>query len=315
MEKTNLLTLVVTLTVGIILAGSLLMPVLADTTATEKTYTNTGYFTMDKLKSDAEFTLTWDQATPNIIDIDGEKIDLSDRGLTSGKLYTIFGADNFVLRVYWANSPFLQYFGQTSVIPAFITATSAGSKFTATVTGGNITFASTDPSYPDPVTIELTDTAYCINALDKGNYIMKNADESVFIETDTDIIVLDGLTNLYANDVGIYAEGTIDGDLTATTFRGDGTYDVSFKDWTYDTTDVDEAINLVKLKKVVFTATQNDTDYEVTYSYFIVPATVTAELSEHLNAGEIALLNALPILVIIGLVMAGVGAIFIRNRD
>lgn len=291
------------------LVGALVLmafvPAIQETTSATNTFTNDGYYTMDKVSSDSEFTLTWDYTEPTSIDIDGVKIDLSNAGLTPGKSYTIFGADNFVLRLYWtATAPYCQYFGDASVIPSFMQANvPTASKLTATVTNETITFASTDPSYTTPVTIPLKDTTYCINPAGNGDYVMKKASDSVYIESNTDIIVLDGITTLTANDVGIYADGTINGDLDATTFRGTGTYDVTFSDFVYTTENVTGYIDLVKLEKVDFTATQNDTDYTVTYSYFIVPVEVTAEKEYHADTTLATVINLLPLIAGVGLLM------------
>ena len=317
MEKTNLLTLVVTLTVGIILAGSLLMPVLTDATTTEKTLKNTGYYSMDKITDDGELVLFWDYTKPTIITVNDVDIDLSTKGLVGGMSYTILGSDNFIVRYVYGATPYIQAFASQEVTPAFIQATIATtSTFTATLSEGTYTFETTNASYPTPIELTASDESYCINPSGTGAYVMKKSTEGAFVETNTTIIVLNGDTATIAGtDMGLFAKGTIGGNLNATIFRGTSVYDITLSDFTYNTTDVAGYIDLVKLTSVQFTVTQNAQDINVTYSYFIVPVNVTAELSQHLDAGEIALITALPLLVIIGLVMAGVGAISIRNRD
>ena len=42
---------------------------------------------------------------------------------------------------------------------------------------------------------------------------------------------------------------------------------------------------------------------------------MTAELANHLTPGQIALLNAIPIMVIVALLMAAVGAVALRRAD
>lgn len=303
--------LMVGLTVGVLMVSGFLWPVVSDATATTTTFENNGYYTMDKVATDAEFTLTWDSAEPLAVDVGGEKIDLSNKGLVNNMNYTIFGADNFVFRLRTEGSRVTcQYFGSQTVTPTFMFAdTTTNSKITAVVAGGNITVSTTNPDYSTPVTFTMTDKTYCINANDAGAYVMKKSNESVYIESTTDIIVLDGLTSLAANDVGIYAEGTINNDLDATIFRGTVTYPVTLRDWTYTTTDVNGYVNLVKLEKVVFTATQNDTDYPVTYSYFIVPAEVTAEKAQHLDTMQIAMIGVIGTLGAIVLIAAAAGSI------
>lgn len=298
--------------VSLVVLAAVLVPVLDDSTATTDKFTNEGYFTMDKVGADADFVLTVNYGN-SVIDINGVEIDMSQAGLSTGKTYTIMGGDNFVLRYVPGSNPYVQYFGDQSVTPNFLTAVTAGSKFTATVSNGSIVFASTDPSYPNSATLTLSDNTYCINPNGTGAYTMKKMDGTAYIEKNTSIIILDGITSLYATDVGIYAEGTIDGALDASTFRGTGTYDVTFDDFTYTATDVSNYIDLVKLEKVDFVATQNSTDYDVTYSYFIVPTEVSAERAVHLSGNQIELLDVIPILVIVAILL-GVIALVIRSK-
>lgn len=298
--------------VCVVVFSALLIPIVGEATTTEKTFTNEGYYTMDKISTDAEFVFTWDYTEPKKIDIDGVKIDFTDAGLSSGKSYTVFGSDKFVIRLTWEALPYCQCFTPAAFYQA---STTTSSVFTATVSNGEITVVSTDPSYTTPTTMELTDKAYCINPNGDGAFVMKKDVESVYIETNTDIIVLDGITALADSSVGIYAEGTLNDGLDAIAFRGTGTYAVTFDDFTYTTTDVSGYVDLVKLEKVQFVATQNDTDYDVTYSYFIVPTEVTAELTVHPDAATLALLSVLPIIAMIGIILAVVGAFVVSRND
>lgn len=303
--------LVVALVIGIVLVTSAVVPLASDYSEA-KTFKNEGYYTMDKVAADADFVLTFNYGS-SIIDVDGKTMDMSTAGFTAGKAYTIMGADNFVLRMAWGNNPYLQYFGDQSVSPNFITAVTAGSKITVTVSDGSVVFASTDASYPNSATLTLSENTYCINPEGKGDYTMKKADGIAYIVEDTDIIILDGISNLAANDVGIYAEGTIDTNLEASTFRGTGTYDVTFGDFVYTTSDVSGYIDLVKLEKVDFTATQNSTDYDVSYSYFIVPSEVSADPDN--PAAYKNLVKVVPLMAFIMLVVAAAGMVYLKNKD
>lgn len=314
METKQIMSLALAIAIGALVFSAALIPAISMATDTEDTFTNEGYYTMDKVASDSDFVLTMNYGSP-IIDISGKTIDMSQAGLTTGKAYTIMGGDNFVLRYMPATTPYVQYFGDQSVTPTFLTAVSAGSKVTVTVSDGSIVFASTDTSYSTPATLTLSENTYCINPEGKGAYTMKKADNTAYIVKDTDIIVLDGITSLATTDVGIFATGTIDGDLDASTFRGTTTYDVSFRDFEYTTTAVNGYEDLVKLEKVEFVATQNSTDYDVTYSYFIVPTEVTAELSIHADSTTRAILNMIPIIAVLGLLIGIVTVGYMKFRN
>ena len=73
MEKMNVLTLIITLVVGVILTGALLGPVVSDATKTTETFTNEGYFTMDKYGTDTDITIVWDPADAKSVSVNGEK--------------------------------------------------------------------------------------------------------------------------------------------------------------------------------------------------------------------------------------------------
>ena len=308
--KTNLLTLVVTLTVGIILAGSLLMPVLTDATTTEKTFVNDGYYRLSE--TDGETVIIWDTAnTPYTITVNGVDFDLSTMGLTANMSYTIAFADDFLLRYFpLGASSNMQIWG--SSYSGLGVGQSVGVVATFTITSSGITLEKSDGSATQ--TASHAGKYFAINK--DGDYIMKKSDKTAYVLEDSSIFYAGGISTVGAggNITSIYFEGSTE-EIDYTVMRSG----VSVSNSNVIYTDVSDYIGLVNLEKVTFTTTY-ETGGETytndqTYTYFLVPYEVTAELSQHLTPAEIALLNALPFLVIIGLVLAGVGAIFLRNRD
>ena len=307
MEKTNLLTLVVTLTVGIILAGSLLMPILDDTTTTQKTLTNSGYFRMSDVSDATEdYVITWDYTEPTKLGINDETFTFDDASLPALSSRSIVFSDSFLARLY--NNG-----GGTYSLQIWITSYDTGVSTTA-LTSATITISSESmiwvTSSDTTKTYSYTGYIYAIDP--NGDMIMKSATDSAYVLSDSPIVGAGvSFVGGSANYV-FHVDGTYD-NMDVTCGSNTITIDDIETHYTQDSTYVD----VYKFNSITFQTTYSGDGSikDQTYNYVAVPYQVTAELSQHLNAGEIALLNALPILVIIGLVMAGVGAIFIRNRD
>ena len=304
MEKTNLLTLVVTLTVGIILAGSLLMPVLSDATTTEKTFTNSGAFNLGIFTPDDEYTMVYTASDGKITvnDVDVPAFDVVN------KSFSIVSTDNFLARYgYASGNYFLQCIGKDSTNNYFA---DGGVTVTITISSGDLSvnWVKADTTSVTK-TVSFTEMYAIVPSVDDA--IMKASSDTVYIKGDSELYA-SGLTNVTAWNNMFHFEGTYDDGITISSpSLPSATYD-NIK-WNIEA--VDGYVDLYKLTSIEFDIHNSDTTVHATYSYFGVPEKVTAELSQHLNTGEIALLNTLPILVIIGLVMAGVGAIFVRNRD
>ena len=299
MEKTNLLTLVVTLTVGIILAGSLLMPVISDATTTEKTFLNKGYYEMTYTEAD-DVSMTWDSTDPHKVTVNDVVIDLPATADLPGPINIICGDDWFIR--YTGTG--LQFYPSTG------SSVNAGSGVDMTVTASEGTVTITTNAVP-----AVTKTAYytfLYVVSENGAYVMKNTNEAAYVHKDSEIYGI-GRSTVTGGYVKIKITGNIEDGFTASEV-GSSLY--TFGDITVNYTTDSEYIDLYKLTSLQFAVTDSsENTSNLTYSYFIVPASVTSELTNHLNDGEIALMDALPVIVIIGLVLAGVGAIFIRNRD
>ena len=312
--KANILTLAITLTVGIILAGSLLMPVISDATTTEKTFENKGYFYMDKIAaSDADaYTIEWSSATAGVIAVNGVDVNVSDWSPTSyGQTITIFATESDIFRVGMGSGGnsllWVQIRGGT------ISYAQASSSFDATIESGTATIYL--DSETSPRTLSYTD-AYMI-ASEKSDYIMKRAADEVYMLKDSPIYSI-GVTSIAAGsgtDTVVFGvEGTAD-DVDISVIRQSTVNEITLTEPVINKTAVSGYVNLYTFKEITFTATELATDTDCVYSYVIVPTTITAELSQHLAPGEIAILNALPILIIVALVVMAAGALYLKRDD
>ena len=297
----KLIGLVVGLVVGILMIGSLMMPIVTDATTTEKTFTNDNYYiTMDKIGADSEHTITWFKETNTKITVDG--IDI----FPTWESITIVAEDNNLIRCSRTDGTYyLNMVGED--VP-----TGYGSKndksVTVTIEDGTITFTgvtSTDNTYTASSTFT---TGYCINPNDDGDYqyIMKTPTSKAYLKGDSEIygIGYSSIGGVWNNIFSI--SGTIDDGISVTLVSTPLDPEPTISDETTVYTTVDGYKSLYQFEKETFNATYDGNVIGLTYSFVIVPAEVTAELSEHLSTAEIAIVAVIPILFIVSLLIFAV---------
>ena len=319
----KLITIVLTLVVGTILAGSVLVPVLNDATKTEKTFTNDGYFRMTEYGTDTDVVFTWDYDNPHQITVNDVVVPIAANAINREPRVTVlFSSDTLLIRSLGdSNGEFIgvQAYTSTSLSPkSCYVGMTTPSDMTVTCSNGTATVA----SYGADLTASYTKVYVPSN---DGEFIMKDKDKSAYLLEDSEIHAF-GLTNLTKSGggteaVGLYLDGSIADDVTIDEWRFDtNNYSIAYSDKSVNATAVNGYENLYSLSSVTFTAeltTLGDapetTDTDVTYSYFLVPYQVTAELSQHLSPSEIALMGAIPIMVIVALLVVAVGVVARRN--
>lgn len=298
MESKNLLTLTITLVVGIILAGSLLMPVISE--ATTETYTIENDGTPFKLISEAENpTIVLSKVGGAIvIESDGETVENPD--------FTLFGAASIV----YGESGFIRL--NTSGQLRGFADDFYGVNVTDTVTV-TITFTEDNaimtPSTGTAKTVPLKPTAYIGN----GSYVQTT---SPYIN-DTTTIYLAGNTNYdgvnhYISYVGY---GVSDALSTATVFSDLGT-GVTVESLTHVVNATNISANLYKLNNVQFTAVDsNDREYDATYSFLLAPHEIVYNNAGYMGAGYVGIVAAIPTILIAGLVVTAAGALYLKRDD
>lgn len=306
MEKMNALTLIITLVVGVILTGALLGPVISDATKTEQTFENEGYFYLQKITAADEgtytFSYTFDGETN--LTFNGEPVDLG--GITNPVTLATDGADWFVR--YGLNNEYvgLQIFGTDLVSGGYGT-----TSMTIEFSGGTVTATRITDGSDTPTVDTKTYNEAWIYSPEKSDYVMKKADSTAYMHADSEYVAAGQTTIKQWFDslciVGNNESFTVDllvpeEDLTVT-------------NQTVVSTAVNGYNDLYALSKLTFTASYDDASTDATYSYFIVPAEVTSELTNHLTPGQISLMGAIPVMVIVALLMIAVGAIAYRRAD
>ena len=296
----KLIPIVLTLVVGIILAGSVLMPVINDATETERTFINDGYMRYSAIESTAtdEITIEWDYTAPKSLTVGDETIDLS---VLDKDTSIVFG-DNWSVRYTTAGD--LQYIGNLNADYLFVTATDEAN-LTITLNAGSATLVSGTTTKTNTYT-----TAYYPN--NDGTMIMKKANESAYLLKDSSIISANGITNVPGGSVGIRFTGTINDGFDFTYYRNTAEYEEENVSANYS--EISEYTDLVKLNNITFNLVSGDNDILATYSYFLIPYEVTAENSHPLSPGQIALMGAIPVMVIVALLVVAVGVVARRNE-
>lgn len=309
MEKMNVLTLIITLVVGVILTGALLGPVISDASETERTFTNEGYFTYDAIDENTAVVITWDPTTPNKFTIGETAIELP----TTTSNLTIVGSDAFTCRYYFnATATGFQTYGVGGY--SSYNTSNESTPVTLTITSESLVIDGTNDK-----TYTMGSHGFVLNTDGTGELTLKYSNESAYVHMDSEVYLCGTtfVTGSGTNDfVGVFGYGSLDDGLTMSSFYGNtGQNTVSFGDVTATYSAVNGYIDLYKLDKFEFPLTQNTATVTAVYSYFVVPTEVTAELSNHLTPGQISLMGAIPVMVIVALLMVAVGAIALRRAD
>lgn len=302
MESKNLLTLIITLVVGIILAGSLLMPVLSSYSDDTKTIENEGSFfaTPDGENHTITFT-NQDYAT-----VDGVNVEYPEGfGTGTQKNATVMVGNDWMLRLENGyarlivagpnNSYFRENLGTDGL--------------TATISGTTVSIAIASSEKT------LTDLQYYLAP--EGDWVLCY---NPYIKADTPLF--GGIWGRGTNsDNRIYdCFEVISGDITngfdfepcrSIIFDPDTLVTVES---TYKISTETVATDLLKLNTITQNITfSDDSTATIVISYLLAPATITYTNPDDLN--QDALLSAIPIMVIVALVAMAAGALYLKRDD
>ena len=297
--------LVIALVVGGLLVGGLLIPSIEGMTATEKTLENEGYFHMEKYGTDTDLTITWDHTNPKKINVNGDDF---EPNTPLNQWVSVAIGDNWFFRYAdgGANTYVQVTYGGANYLSGSVT---AGSDVIVTCENGTATLKQySGDTVTNTQTVAYTEI-YAISG-DSGSYVMKKSTETAYMAGNTEFI---GLGQTGMGETGravLKVSGNVDDgatvDVIASTPAGATVSDIEV-----NVTSLTDYIGFA-LSTITFTLAVEGTDYPATYSYFIVPAKVTLELSQHMDATQIAMFGVISILGIVALVV--VAANGIRNK-
>ena len=307
--KTNILTLIITLVVGIILAGSLLGPVISEaqnTIGPEVTITNNSAIVLreveegDVLKcvrtktGDSTFSDAWTLNDEPITNLSGTSLSWNV-GIISDAIYMQINSNsNSAAGIYYdmtATTPAAVYYGMgtSAVVGDSATTTFTFSNGTATAVN-QLNQTMTVPYTWGYVVCPYEDGKYCA-AVSGGVGSVSNADEVIL--------------------GGAYTSGELD----TMYYYKDGEAHVSNSSYTM-TANITTAIHTGTTDIYDATVSVDMTDGTDTETFTPYRILVPYEVTGHEAGGaSYTLLGAIPILVIVAILMVAVGAIVLRRND
>ena len=304
--------LMVGLTVGVLMVSGFLWPIVSDATATETTFENDGYFYMQKITANDETVHVLKYATDgtnqNIsFELDGTEIDTSTWPTSPLNVTIATDGETWVMRGSGTNEYVgLQGVGSTINFGGHNSRTATVTFDSGTVTvertvynpdTGQTTAGSTlNSSYTDLWLISPTPT----------DYVMKKADKTAYLLDDSEYLAM-GITTISQWNTAVKITGTVEDFTSTIVYPPNLTTTVTNK--AIDSETVSGYKELNALNKLTFTINDGTTTVDATYSYFIVPAEVTAEKAQHLDTTQIALVAAIGTLGAIVLIAAAAGSI------
>lgn len=297
MENKNILNIAIALTIGVILTGSLLMPVIDEYGDETHTYTNEGI--SFALMDDNEHTMkiTNNGGVPEYV-VDG--VDTTAPTYAFNNQSTVIYGEDGLLRVWKV--------GDTTRIriqAADGIGVNLNSGDSATFTFDNNTVSNgTSTATIKPVAYLSNDSEY-----------VQMVNPTV---TNDSVIYLAGLTELIHSDVAqfiaIAGYGTID-NLTINVISavvGTGVT-VTGTDYEVVTTDLGNGLKRIDDIAITFTMS-DDTTHVGHYTYFIAPKEVSYDNPNYIGESS-SLVKVIPIIVIVSILMIAVGAVVIRRAD
>lgn len=296
--------------VVVVVLAAVLMPVLGDATDTDDTFTNEGYFHMTKYDMSTDVTIYWDHTTPTKLTVNGETYDVDT---PVNQFVSLAIGDTWYFRYANGVSNFytqMSYGGVTSLAAS----TTAGTDLQVVCSAGTATgTVLNNGAVSSTQTVSYTEL-YVLSG-DTGDYVTKKSTDKVYMAADSEFLGLGSTAIGSSGSCICRVEGSIEDDASVTVIAASTGLTLTVKSGSIAITDTALTKNIgYQLSKIDFTLVDGSSnEYNVTYSYFIVPSEVTLEKTEHLTGNEIALLAAIPALVIIALLI-GVIAIFARSR-
>lgn len=296
--------------IGIIVLGSVLMPILDDATTVNETFSNKndalGYYQNVDLTEDT-VTLVWDHTKPTKITVNDNEFDLPDvTSYING--VSLIVTEGLALRYYVQSGEryFLQSIGVGNAGAYGYASTTNNTDLSITLDSSGWTYNKTTP-----VTTTVTGNVFVIS--ETGDFVMKNPASNAYLLEDSSTAAL-GVTVIGGVWVIMGWNSDNGSEIQPEEYYPPDGYVISAT--VVDSSEVSGYEGLSTINKVTFTATKADDSTvsgNVTYSYFIVPAEVTAERSIHFTPGQNAIFASIPVMIILA-VLLGVVALVIRSR-
>lgn len=286
-NENTLIAKIVGLVIALVVVGMVLVPFVNDATTTENTFTNEGLWRMKEIENGDEWTFT---SSP----FGWECNDVAQTSILSVGWNGMCG-DTWLIRANGqARGP--------EISGNAVTLTAVADEI-------NITFEGVSGTLVYPI------SGYGID--DTGDYLLSSFNVPTYVLDDSPVYAT-GISTVGEIGIVIHIEGTIKDGFTFDVMDNRNTSNISnveVSDINVISEKVTGYTNLYKLTSISATISLDNTAQgvttphtgTVTYSSYIVPYEVSAELSEHASNIEITLYQMIPILVVLGLIVGIVG--------
>lgn len=304
MEIGKLPMAIVGITIAVIVCAVVMIPVVQESTTAYDTFTNEGYYYLEKVTSEnTTYTAKWDHTEPTKFTVDGESFVIMDSSITN-QVSIVLG-DSFFLRYYPTgdDGPYVGlYYDGVAIVYASVT---NSTDMELSYDGTTLTIGNTADT---PVSREITVSEF-YSIAQTGDYVMKKSNAIAYMNSDSEFYG-SGRSNALGTIVGTNVYGTIE-EPEIKIWRGA----VTPSNIVINDVQNSSHIDLYELSSITFTITnESEESTTLTYSYIVVPAKVIAERSIHPDATTTQLINVIPILVIIGILMLVVGTMIYYRR-
>ena len=303
MNMKPIVAVAIALTVGIVTFSGVLIPAIESGVDTEDTLTNKGYYRMSMLSEEDSHTITWSYEEPTTITVDGTDVTLDSALFPNGSSKSVVLSDSFLIRLFGHGTYYTVELWDKGYVDSVSSADSE--TLSVSVSSGTLTWTANSET---PVSRSYSD--YVIAVDDNGNKIMKGADDKAYMLPDSELYAAGISTFGTAYFGGVYIQGTVEDVTIEAPLTGVTVND----DIEIITTNVSSYVDLVSLEKITFSTTYDGTDIDQTYSYFVVPYEVTAEKSIHADATTILLFQTIPVFIVLGMIVAVVGVLYLKSR-
>lgn len=305
MKINNIIVGIIGIVICAIMIGGAFLPAVNSVTKTYGTFDNTkdALYEMSAVGNNSNYTFIWNADTPDIALVNGESVKL-----TSGTILCSVGGTS--VRYIDTPNKRIQIFGSTN--NHGVAETDVGAVLTIQISNGEYVYSSSGlPGGDFSVTEPIAD-GYIIVPKGTGSFVMKAPTQGAYVNSDSKIVGM-GITIIgSAWNVGFRGVGTING-IEITQYSGATNYTIGPVTINYDAVNNYEDLYTVIDYQFDITDSSDETVTHLTYNYFIVPAKVTADLTEPVDAPIRAMMGVLPIVAIAGLVMVGI-YVFISRK-
>ena len=307
MDPKRIVALVVGAAVMVLIFSAILVPIINDATTTEKTFQNEGAFYVE-IDPATTYTVKYQQYdNPGKLIVNGEVMPI-----TFNQGYTLLNLDNTILRLVSNNQ--MQLIGEGTWLSdvANLDITISNGTVSGTLAYGNplVNISWPKTTYEHAFIISPTESDSVMKAYDTVSKMNAASPIKAYgvttINGETNRTVLVDMVGDIENGVEVKLRDRQTSNVITT---------MTISDLEINYTEVSGYIDLYDLSTITFTVTNGDYTTDVTYSAFVVPAEVTAEMSVHPDAPTLSLLSVIPIIAMIGIVLAVVGVAIVGRYD